>query len=229
VARIPHHNLTSEISQYIGDLMATLGSTGKAEAQNFDNKRKLFLVPNIPIPPEIQEKHQPLLTKYRNQIQDNIDSLEKSLGPVRHVFHELIHESEEKGLAALDAISPLNKPICERICKSSGTFVATDNQQLLFQMMDLQRCLSVGLISQEVYKIISEAFEKTISYRNEYIFKIIDENIKENEVGLLFISEDHKIQFSPDIQVFYISPPTHSELKSLITDFYAVKQGSQTE
>ena len=41
--------------------MATLGSTGKAEAQNFDNKRKLFLVPNLPIPPEIQEKHQPLL------------------------------------------------------------------------------------------------------------------------------------------------------------------------
>ena len=58
--------------------MATLGSTGKADAQNFENKRKLFLVPNLPTPPEIQETNESLLTKHRNKIQDNIESLEKS-------------------------------------------------------------------------------------------------------------------------------------------------------
>ena len=208
--------------------MATLGSTGKADAQNFENKRKLFLVPNLPTPPEIQATNESLLTKHRNQIQDNIESLEKSLGPVRYIFHELIHESDEKALSALDSISPQHKQICERICESSGKFIATDDQQLLFQMMDLQRCLSVGLISQDVYKLISDYFEKTINDRNQHIAKIIDENIKENEVGLLFVSEDHKIQFSTDIQVFYISPPTYNELKTVIADFYSPSSDNQS-
>ncbi len=209
--------------------MATLGSTGKADAQNFENKRKLFLVPNLPTPPEIQETNASLLTKHRNQIQDNIESLEKSLGPVRYIFHELIHDSDENAIAALDTISPQHKHICERICESSGKFIATDDQQLLFQMMDLQRCLSVGLISQEVYKLISESFEKTINDRNQHIAKIIDQNIKDNEVGLLFISEDHKIQFPSDLQVFYISPPTYNELKSVISDFYSPPSDTQSE
>ena len=95
-------------------------------------------------------------------------------------------------------------------------------------MMDLQRCLSVGLISQDVYKLISDYFEKTINDRNQHIAKIIDENIKENEVGLLFVSEDHKIQFSTDIQVFYISPPTYNELKTVIADFYSPSSDNQS-
>ena len=36
--------------------MATLGSTGKAEAQQFDRKRKLFLVPLVTIPPQLEEQ-----------------------------------------------------------------------------------------------------------------------------------------------------------------------------
>ena len=36
--------------------MATLGSTGKADPSQFDRKRKLFLVPLVTVPPQLEEQ-----------------------------------------------------------------------------------------------------------------------------------------------------------------------------
>ena len=48
--------------------MATLGSTGKAEAQQFDRKRKLFLVPLVTIPPQLEEQISELADTHWGQI-----------------------------------------------------------------------------------------------------------------------------------------------------------------
>ena len=37
-------------------------------------------------------------------------------------------------------------------------------------------------------------------------------------MAALFISEDHRVQFPSDIQVFYVSPPTQNQLKQSVVD-----------
>ena len=51
---------------------------------------------------------------------------------------------------------------------------------------------------------------------SEYIGKQIDETLEEDGVAALFISEDHRVQFPSDIQVFYVSPPSQNQLKQSI-------------
>ena len=41
----------------------------------------------------------------------------------------------------------------------------------------------------------------------------IDTTLAEGETGVLFISEDHGVQFPTDVQVFYVAPPALDALK----------------
>jgi hypothetical protein len=49
--------------------------------------------------------------------------------------------------------------------------------------------------------------------RNEHIARKIDETLKDNEIGILLMRENHQVQFPPDIQVFYVAPPALDEIK----------------
>ena len=86
--------------------MTTLGSTGKARTESFDNKRKLFLVPLPPVMPEVDGNNSDLFDRHWNSIQEQIENLEKSLGPVRHVFHEMVYEGGDGGTAIVSQVSP---------------------------------------------------------------------------------------------------------------------------
>jgi len=61
-------------------------------------------------------------------------------------------------------------------------------------------------------------FQETTDSRWEFIGQQINSTLKKNETGLLFIREDHKIQFEPDIQVFFVAPPALDKLKKWIEE-----------
>ena len=52
-----------------------------------------------------------------------------------------------------------------------------------------------------------EGYREAAQKRNEFISARIDETLDEEEVGVLFIREDHSIQFPEGVQVFYVAPP----------------------
>ena len=49
--------------------------------------------------------------------------------------------------------------------------------------------------------------------RYQFISDQIDNTLTENQIGILFMREDHKIQFPKDIQIFFIAPPALDDLK----------------
>ena len=49
--------------------------------------------------------------------------------------------------------------------------------------------------------------------RNEHVVTRIGDTLQSGESGLLFMREEHQLQFPPDIQVFYVAPPALDELK----------------
>ena len=58
-----------------------------------------------------------------------------------------------------------------------------------------------------------ESYTEVSKNRNEFISNHIDETLKVDEIGLLFMGENYKIKFPNGVEVFYVSPPALDEIK----------------
>ncbi len=70
----------------------------------------------------------------------------------------------------------------------------------------------MGFISQKAAKMVSEFYIEALRKRYEHIARRIDETLKVNEVGMLFIREGHMVQFPQDLEVFSVAPPALDEI-----------------
>jgi len=89
---------------------------------------------------------------------------------------------------------------------------ATEDKEMSEESIDWERHLLMGFISQKVAQMVSESYVAALRKRYEYIARRIDETLKANEVGLLFIREGHMVQFPQDIEVFSVAPPALDEI-----------------
>ena len=71
----------------------------------------------------------------------------------------------------------------------------------------------MGFISQKVAKTVSEFYLEALRKRYEYIAKRIDDTLKANKAGVLFIREGHMVQFPQDVEVFSVAPPALDEIQ----------------
>ena len=194
----------------------TLGQMPKPEADQFIGKRKLFLVPNYIFPPGMPEEAQQLEQRYWSEVRDHVQNLERSLGPVHHVFHEMLYEDGDQGLRLIEAMNPLGCSFVNTLCSSTATLQITEDRATVEENMDWQRCVSVGLMSERVIGLARDGLQETTQKRYDYIGTRIDETLKESDNGILFIREDHRVQFPSDIQVFYVAPPGLDAIKRWI-------------
>ena len=190
----------------------------KPDAAQFKSSRKLFLVPTFLISPDAPEDGQLLLERYWTEVRDHVDNLERSLGKVSHVYHEMIFSDGDEGTKMLEGLNPKGSSFILAMCKSEARLEATDDRALVEESGDWQRCISVGLMSQKVLSAATEGFQEATKGRFDHIGARIDETLKDSESGALFISEDHRVQFPTDVKVFYVAPPTLDALKRWIGD-----------
>ena len=107
---------------------------------------------------------------------------------------------------------------------------ATEDRALLEESSDWQLCLSIGLVSQRVVSMAMEGYQQATKARFDHIAARIDETLVEGEAGVLFIRDDHRVQFPTDIRVFYVAPPALDALKRWINDrVRAVASGLEEE
>lgn len=198
--------------------MATLGSTGKTDPSRFDGKKKLLLVPLIPIFPDMEKEIPDLLDRFWSEISSQIGNIETVLGTVKHIFHEMIHEEGDGGIQILTQIYPKSANFIKEYINSGAKLQALEDPEIWMELTDWQRCLSIGLISSKVFDIASKGYQEISIKRTNQLPNTINDLMKEDEVGLLFISEGHTVQFPSDIQIFYVSPPSAAELKNMMTD-----------
>ena len=206
-----------------------LGKIEKPEAQSVSGKRKLLAVPLIYYGESAPEEYTKLFTKYWEQAAEHIANLEAKVGSINHIYHESITET---GQTALDIIDKLN-PACHKIVaqkSDAGAIVeAAEDRELVVEGMDWERCLIMGFISQKVANTVSEAYMDVSKRRYEKIAKTIDETLKENEVGIIFIREGHMVQFPKDIEVFSVSPPALDEIHRWQRDYMTKPKEDEEE
>lgn len=189
-----------------------LGSIEKPEAEKFIGKKKICLVPLLfygeKAPPDYVEK----FNLYWEQVVQQLANLESRIGKASHVYCESITESGENGLKMMEKINPPSYKIVKDKCQSGAVLEATEDKELDEETMDWKRFILMGFISQKVAKTVSESYVEASRKRYEHIAKRIDETLKENEVGILFIREDHMVQFPGHIEVFSVAPPALDDI-----------------
>ena len=190
----------------------------KPDSEQYKESRKLFLVPTFLMSPDLPEDGQEALGRYWAEVREHVQNLERSLGSVSHVYHEAVHEEGEQGLRIVESVNPHGYSFIQVLCQSTAQLEATDDIALLQEATDWQRCISLGLMSVKVMTTAVEGFREATDRRYEHIASRIQDTMKEEEAGVLFIREDHKVQFPPDIQVFYVAPPALDALKRWMND-----------
>jgi hypothetical protein len=189
-----------------------LGKIEKPEAKDFTSKRKLYLIPLIfsgkEAPPEYVEK----FNLYWQQVGEHIANLEAKIGTVSHIYHESIVQAGEDGLKAMEKLSPSSCHFAREKCQSGAVFEATEDKELADESLDWERFLLMGFISQKVAEMVSQFYIEALKKRYEHVARRIDETLKADEAGVLFIREGHMVQFPQDIEVFSVSPPALDEI-----------------
>jgi len=178
----------------------------KPDAGQYKSKRKLLFVPTFYTAPNPPEELAQLLRTYWSEVREQISNLERSLGQVKHIYHESVFSDDDTGMQIVSTINPHGSSFIETLCRSTARLEAVEDRNALEEGTDWQRCIASGLVSEKVRKLVFEGYDEALKKRYEHISKTIDETLIESEVGALFIVEHHQVTFPKDVQVFYVAP-----------------------
>jgi len=203
-----------------------LGKIQKPPVENFTAGRKLYFVPLIFSDPQLPLDISLKYSAYWDQVESQIANLEEKLGPVKYLFHELVQDSGAEALKSLEQIHSGSLSLLSSRMQKGASFEALEEEDVLTELMDWSRCLSLGLQNQRVYTQIYQSYIAVNDKRNESIAKKIDETLKGNESCIVIMGEGHHVKFPENIQVFYIAPPALDEIKRWAREQQAKEQAA---
>ena len=205
-----------------------LGKIEKPSLKEFRKGRKLYFVPLIYCGRESPAEYLEKFNRYWNQVEDKMSALEMKLGQVAKIYHELVPAGGDEGIKAVKEINDKSYEIIKNRLDKGAQLESMEEGELLAELMDWSRCLAVGLQSQTVFTRVYQSYTEISKNRNEHIARQLDETLKADEIGVMFMREGHQVQFPEDIQVFYIAPPALDEIRRWLRDQEA-KPSSEPE
>jgi hypothetical protein len=201
-----------------------LGKIEKPFAGPFRKGKKLYLVPLIYLNEDSPLEYKEKCDCYWQQVVEHLANLEAKIGKVSRIYHESISQSGEYGAKVLAKANPGSHQIVKDRCDGGAILEALEEKQLLEEVMDWERCLLFGFLSQKVASKVSEFYLEAAKKRYEFMARRINETLKDDEAGLLFIREEHQLQFPGDIEVFSVFPPALDEVHRWLRDQAGAKR-----
>ena len=195
-----------------------LGKIERLEAEHFKQGKKLYLVPLVYSGEKAPDEYKEKCNRYWQQVAEQLANLASKIGRVNHVYHESVFQSGKDGMNALARLDPGGYQIARNQCDSGAVFEALEDEELFEEVMDWQRCLMLGFMSDKVAAKVSELYVEAAKKRNEFIANKMSETLKDDEAGLLFMREEHAVQFPSDVEVFSIFPPALDEIHRWLRD-----------
>jgi hypothetical protein len=195
-----------------------LGRIERLEAERFKQGKKLYLVPLIYSTEKAPDEYKERCGRYWQQVAEQLTNLASKIGKVNRVYHESIFQSGEDGMKALKRLDPDGYQIARTQCDNGAVFEIVEDEELFEEVMDWQRCLMLGFMSDKVASKVSEFYVEAAKKRNDFIASKVSETLKDDEAGLLLIREEHSVQFPNDVEVFSIFPPALDEIHRWLRD-----------
>ena len=201
-----------------------LGRISRPSVEQYRGRRKLILLPLVYSPAPDEPDGAAALQNYWDQAQTQASALENALGGLQRVYHESVTAGESEGLEQLRSGDLRSHALVSLKCESGAMLEATEDIEILLETLDLQRCLMMPMASSTVASRLQEWHAEANRRRYEHIADRVDSTLEEDSVGLLLISERHQVQFPPDIEVFYVSPPALDEFRRWLQNWAARQQ-----
>lgn len=199
-------------------MSSELGKLEKPEAEQYRGQRKIYLVPLVFAPRQLSPDYEKIYDRYWSGIWEHLLKLEHSMGAISRIYHEAIGVAGAEGLELAERMSEKSAAVARTKVEAGASFEAAEDQELVVESMDWQRCLVMGLESRKAAEYVWGAYNEAVTKRFELLRQRIDETLKPEEAGLLFISEEHRLQFPADVRVFYVSPPALDEIHRWLRD-----------
>jgi hypothetical protein len=190
-----------------------LGKIEKPSVDKFKKGRKLYFIPLLFRGEDTPKEYLDLFDKFWEQVKNQLDEMESKLGTVNKIYHELIPASGDEGCNIIKDLSEQSHSLIKSCMEKGGCLEALEDAEILSEFMDWNRCLLIGLQSPKVLTLVYESYTEAGKKRNEYITGKIDETLDNDEIGILFMRENHQVQFPTDVQVFYVAPPALDEIR----------------
>ena len=206
-----------------------LGKIERPEAERFKQGKRLYLIPLVYAGEEAPDEYKGKCNRYWQQAAEQLTNLTSKIGMVNHVYHESIFQSGEDGMKVMERLSPGSYQIAKNQCDNGAIFETIEERELFEEVMDWQRCLMLGFISDKVANRVSGFYVGAAKQRNEFMAKKISETLKDDEAGLLFIREEHSLQFPSDMEVFSIFPPALDDIHRWFRDQARLGMEKRTE
>ena len=189
-----------------------LGRIQRLEVEHFKHGKKLYLVPLVYSGEDAPDEYKERCNRYWQQVAEQLVNLASKIGTVNRVYHESVLESGEDGIKVVESLNAGSYRVARTHCDSGAVFEAIEEKELLEEVMDWQRCLMIGLMSNRAASKVSEFYVEAVRKRNDFMSRRIGETLKDDQAGLLFIREEHSVQFPSDVEVFSIFPPALDEI-----------------
>jgi hypothetical protein len=206
-----------------------LGRIERPEAELFRRGKKLYLVPLIYCGEQAPDEYKEKCRHYWQQVAEHLANLESKIGKVRRIYHESVFQSGEEGMRAIERLNPGGYQLAKQQWEDGATLEAVEDQELIEEVMDWQRCVMFGFMSEKVAGKVSGFYVEAAKKRNEAMASRIAVTLGEDEAGLLFIQEGHSLQFPADIEVFSIFPRALDEIHRWLRDQASLEIEKATE
>lgn len=199
-------------------MSSELGRLEKPDSEPYKSQRKIYLVPLVFAPRQPAPEFSEIYDRYWSGVWEHLLKLEQSIGAISRIYHEAIGVIGADALALAEQMNEKSAAVARSKMETGASFEAMEDQELVMESFDWQRCLFAGLESRKAREYVWSAHREAVKKRFESMQQRIDESLKPEEAGLLFISEEHTLQFPADVRVFYVSPPALDEIHRWVRD-----------
>lgn len=211
----------------------TIGKIEKLSVKHFRKPgKKLYLVPLL-ISVDKKEKSMPedYLMKveiYWREVKNRIGDLRAKLGEINKMYHELIDVGGKKGFEAIKNLNKKSYQITRTLSQKGAVLEAAEDGDLVRESMDWARCLAIYPQSERALRKISQFYLEAMQKRDACITKRIEDTLKDNEIGILFIRENNNLKFPSDIEIFRVQPSVLDDIHRSLRDFQSGKVNRKT-
>jgi hypothetical protein len=133
----------------------------------------------------------------------------------------------KKGLEAIKSLSKKSYQITRTLSQKGAVLEAVEDGDLARESMDWARCLAIYPQSERAIRKISQFYVEVMQKRDAYITKRIDDTLKDNEIGILFIRENNNLKFPSGIEIFRVQPSVLDDIHRYLRDLQTKEAGSK--
>ena len=161
---------------------------------------------------DAEEEYNNLVNKFWDEVERQLGRLEAA-GRVSKILCESLYNQGEDALKTLVNVNERAYNLVKKKIEEGATILPIEDKDILDTFVDWRNCLAIVRsreASNKVYEFYNMAFER----RLKHIQDVIEKNLSGGEAGLLIIGDEVrvKLQFSKDIELFLIMPPSYDDL-----------------